>query len=414
MAKTVKFEVKIKNDGGGVLKNIVVEASNADEAIGRIVESASQATDILRRMADSAISRAPLSETMRQRLSESNFIFSGFKTFHSLNEAFPSMVDANGDLKPFERFLNDVQKIDRQYNVNYLRAEYNFAVASAESAARWEEIEAGGDRYDLQYRTAGDGRVRPEHAALDKVTLPVSSPFWDSFMPPNGWNCRCSVVQVRKGKYPTTDIAEAIERGEKATVKDKRGMMRFNPGKERSVWPKYNPYTIRRCRDCDSASGSATLAKFIPENEVCEVCRFLRTCRNYDTTKRVWEYIKELKEEAPIIDNTHIANLKTNSYYQTRKSFKRAIGHARDLEEAEMYKNIYEQLSNLDFLCYSPLGEGKDITNQRDNKNVDSKQHRGVSGYNIYSLNQGGETWIITMEVYKNRSETIYPILKKK
>lgn len=228
---------------------------------------------------DSAISRAPLSETMRQRLSESNFIFSGFKTFHSLNEAFPSMVDANGDLKLFERFLNDVQKIEKRYNVNYLRAEYNFAVASAESAARWERIAADGDRYDLQYRTAGDGRVRPEHAALDKVTLPVSSPFWDSFMPPNGWNCRCSVVQVRKGKYPTTDIAEAIERGEKATVKDKRGMMRFNPGKLGKTFPDYNPYTIRHCRDCDIARGSASMARTTPpDNSLCQACQYIRKC----------------------------------------------------------------------------------------------------------------------------------------
>ncbi|MBQ7855294.1 MAG: hypothetical protein IJ352_09820 [Muribaculaceae bacterium] len=39
-------------------------------------------------------------------------------------------------------------------------------------------------------------------AALHGVTLPIDDPFWDSFLPPNGWNCRCTAVQVRKGKYP--------------------------------------------------------------------------------------------------------------------------------------------------------------------------------------------------------------------
>lgn len=229
---------------------------------------------------DSAIEQAPMSEAMRDSLRRSNFIFSGLKTFHELNEAFPSLVDTSGNLKPFEQFLTDVQSIDKTYNRNYLRAEYNFAVASAQSAARWEEFEAGGDRYDLQYRTAGDGRVRPEHAALDRITLPVSSPFWDSFMPPNGWNCRCSVVQVRKGKYPNIDIARALELGEEATAKDKRGMLRFNSGKERSVWPKYNPYTIRRCRDCDIANGKNTLARLTPpDNNICASCQKLRTCQ---------------------------------------------------------------------------------------------------------------------------------------
>ncbi len=53
----------------------------------------------------------PMSDAMRQRLTRSDYIFSGLKTFHELNEAFPSLLDENGDRKPFERFLNDVQKI---------------------------------------------------------------------------------------------------------------------------------------------------------------------------------------------------------------------------------------------------------------------------------------------------------------
>lgn len=30
-------------------------------------------------------------------------------------------------------------------------------------------------------------------------------PFGDEYFPPNGWNCRCTVVQVLKEKYPATD-----------------------------------------------------------------------------------------------------------------------------------------------------------------------------------------------------------------
>ncbi|MDD6471780.1 MAG: phage minor head protein, partial [Bacteroidales bacterium] len=59
-----------------------------------------------------------------------------------------------------------------------------------------------GNRYNLQYRTVRDSHVRPEHAALDGVTLPPSDPFWETYYPPNGWNCRCSAIQVRKTKYP--------------------------------------------------------------------------------------------------------------------------------------------------------------------------------------------------------------------
>ena len=226
---------------------------------------------------DSSFSEVKMSDLMRQRLTRSNYIFSGMKTFHELNEAFPSLLDENGNRKPFERFLNDVRKIDNTYNSNYLRAEYNYVQASAQMAARWEEFAEDGDRYNLQYRTAGDAKVRPEHADLNGVTLPMSDPFWEEFYPPNGWGCRCTVVQVRKSKYPTTDHDEAMALGELATGKDTKGIFRFNSGKEQKTMPDYNPYTIRRCKDCDIAQGKLKLA-FIPDNELCAACKLIRAC----------------------------------------------------------------------------------------------------------------------------------------
>lgn len=223
---------------------------------------------------DSSFQQVSMSEAMRQRLQRSDYIFSGIKTFHELNEAFPSLLDSNGNRKPFEQFLNDVQKIDQTYNQNYLRAEYNFVHASATMAAKWEEFQEDGDRYNLQYRTANDDRVRPEHAALDRVTLPITDPFWEEYYPPNGWNCRCTVVQVRKSKYPETPHDEAMALGEEATGKDTKGIFHFNPGIEKKTIPDYNPYTIKRCRDCDIAKGKATLA-FVPENELCAACRLI-------------------------------------------------------------------------------------------------------------------------------------------
>lgn len=243
---------------------------------------------------DSAFRQVRMSHTMRQQLSRSNYVFSGLKTFHELNEAFPSLLDENGNRKTFERFLKDVQKIHETYNRNYLRAEYNFVHASAAMAARWEEFARDGDDYLLQYRTAGDGKVRPEHAALNGVTLPPSDTFWDEYYPPNGWNCRCTAVQVRKGKYTETPREQAIERGKEALAGDKKGMFRFNPGKQRKAVPDYNPYTTSRCRDCDIAKGKGKLAKeFIPDNELCAACRLIR--KRAKTKEAIQLQRKEIK-----------------------------------------------------------------------------------------------------------------------
>lgn len=233
---------------------------------------------------DRNLQRLEMSDLMRQRLTRSNYIFSGLKTFHELNETFPSLLDENGNKKTFERFLNDVRKIDETYNSNYLRAEYNFVQASAEMAAKWEKFMEDGDHYYLQYRTQHDDKVRPEHASLDRVTLPPSDSFWESYYPPNGWNCRCTVVQVLKRKYEPTPHDEAMSLGEEVLQTDKKGIFRFNSGKEQKTVPDYNPYTIKRCRDCDIAKGKLNLEKApVADNQLCEACKLVHKCANAHT-----------------------------------------------------------------------------------------------------------------------------------
>lgn len=71
-----------------------------------------------------------------------------------------------------------------------------------------------------------------------------------------------------------------------ALQRDTKGIFRFNSGKQEKTVPDYNPYTIRRCRDCDIAKGKTTLA-FTPENELCAACKLVRQCeQNRETSYR--------------------------------------------------------------------------------------------------------------------------------
>lgn len=181
-------------------------------------------------------------ETVRYALENNAFIFSGFKAFHTLREVGLSLVTDKGDIKPFETFRRDVEAVNNRYNHNYLYAEYNHAVGASLMAARWQKIEADGDRYDLQYRTAQDDRVREDHAILHNTTLPPSDPFWSQYLPPNGWNCRCTAVQVRKGKFPQSDPSLSMLRGNNCTENAKQQIFRFNPGKDLQLFPPKHPY----------------------------------------------------------------------------------------------------------------------------------------------------------------------------
>lgn len=185
---------------------------------------------------------------MRLYLQDNVFVFSGFKAHTELRQASALLRDASGQIKPFNRFLTDIQKIDKDYNKTYLQAEYNFAVASSQAAARWQEIAEDGDDFLLQYRTAKDERVREQHRLLDGITLPPSDKFWDEYYVPLGWNCRCSVVQVSPRRYPQSDSEEALQRGRAATYQpnakgqNKAQIFRFNSGKQKVIFPPKHPY----------------------------------------------------------------------------------------------------------------------------------------------------------------------------
>ena len=93
--------------------------------------------------------------------------------------------------------MQDVRKANILFNRNYLQAEYQTAKRGAQMAHLWNKFLEQKEYYpNLVYRTVGDSRVRPEHAALNGVVKPIDDPFWKTYYPPNGWRCRCTVMNT--------------------------------------------------------------------------------------------------------------------------------------------------------------------------------------------------------------------------
>ena len=70
---------------------------------------------------------------------------------------------------------------------------------TAYAVGQWQQIAAQAEQAGyLLYDAVDDHRVRPEHAEWDGTVLPVGHPWWRAHTPPNGWNCRCSVIQLSK------------------------------------------------------------------------------------------------------------------------------------------------------------------------------------------------------------------------
>lgn len=79
----------------------------------------------------------------------------------------------------------------------------------AYSAGRWNGNQSEAIQeilWGYEYVTAGDGRVRPTHQAMDGVRAAKDDPLWQTWWPPAGFNCRCSTLEIFAGEREASDL----------------------------------------------------------------------------------------------------------------------------------------------------------------------------------------------------------------
>lgn len=97
-----------------------------------------------------------------------------------------------------------------------LRIIFDTNMRQAHAAGRWQRFEATKAALPyLVYSAVLDSRTRPQHRAWHRIILPIDHLFWRTHFPPNGWRCRCTVIQAgdallaSRGWTVTTDEALA-------------------------------------------------------------------------------------------------------------------------------------------------------------------------------------------------------------
>jgi SPP1 gp7 family putative phage head morphogenesis protein len=72
---------------------------------------------------------------------------------------------------------------------------YDTNLRMAYQAGHWKQFqETAEGRPYLEYSAVLDGKTRPLHREWHGTILPIDHPWWKTHYPPNGWNCRCTVV----------------------------------------------------------------------------------------------------------------------------------------------------------------------------------------------------------------------------
>jgi SPP1 gp7 family putative phage head morphogenesis protein len=135
-----------------------------------------------------------------------------------LDEITRALVEGT-TIKEFQEGINTLMEKHGWEGLTPYRADNIFRtnIQTAYQVGRYKQMtdpEVIADRPYWQYDAVNDKRTRPAHRALDGVTRRYDDPFWNTWYPPNGYRCRCTVetlsqrqvdkqgVKVETGKPP--------------------------------------------------------------------------------------------------------------------------------------------------------------------------------------------------------------------
>ncbi len=143
-----------------------------------------------------ALSKTGYPDTTVLKMKENLFKFSGAKNYTMLSD-LNEMLYKDGQKLSYNQFKEKALAVNQAYIQNYLQAEWQTASQAGEMANNWKAFQKNKELYpNLKYKTQGDKKVRKDHQELEGIIAPLDSVFWQRHYPPNGWRCRCYVVQT--------------------------------------------------------------------------------------------------------------------------------------------------------------------------------------------------------------------------
>lgn len=198
------------------------------------------------------------------------YMFSGAKVFQQIREMSlaSKIVTDEGVIRPFNDFRKDALGIYEQYNVDWLKTEYNTAIGQAQEAAKWQKIEEQKDILPyLKYSAVIDSKTSEICRPLDGIVAPVNDPIWKKIAPLNHFNCRCLLLQLDKEdgeRQATLDSLKNKKVGETESMM--QDLFKMNPGIDGYIFKKDHPYFEVQPKDRSLAKRNFDLP--IPKKDI--------------------------------------------------------------------------------------------------------------------------------------------------
>lgn len=249
------------------------------------------------------------------------------------------LLDANGKLKPFRQWLDDVSSISTHHCGAWLRTEYDTAVIRAHNAADWQSFLRNKDVMpNLRWMPTTSPNPESSHEAYwkAKLTLPVDDPFWSKHHPGDRWNCKCSLEQTDDPVNRPDDLdgVDPPQRG-----------LENNPGKDGQTFSDNHPYYPDSCSVCPFNKGSFKnhLHSFFHNHKKGKNCNNCPRINSALPKKKMKIDMKEEKKSvSELLKGLH--DKKGSEYVKTLKE----ITYSNEFKPVPKLKNVYSMIDESD------------------------------------------------------------------
>lgn len=317
-----------------------------------------------------------------------NKVFAAFKT-HAMGKSMASkLLDDNGNLKPFDKWMKDISSISSHHVGSWLKTEYNTAVLRAHNAADWRSfIENKDIMPNLRWMPTTSPDAEAVHRGYweKKLTLPVEHPFWNKHHPGDRWNCKCSLESTDDPASPD-DILNDLP------IEPAQRGLENNPGKDGKIFNDTHPYFPKNCNQCSFYKNRGFKNKvktwFSNQEKDCFNCPFFKDCiSEQDKNRSLRLRAKKIKEEVEFLKESK----------PTNKEFPHSINvYATGIKEwlnqpHKHYKEKNELLTSFLDVFYNAKYRGS---------TDDNKERDGVEHTHVFEIELNKEkSWILVHEM---------------
>jgi len=295
--------------------------------------------------------------------------------------------------------------IKTDYNINWLKTEYNMAVRSARMAEKWKGFERVKHLYpNIEFMESTATNKRPEHLQWVGTILPMEHPWWNTHTPPVGWGCECSIENTDKEITTAPGYEEPV-----------MPVFANNPGKTAEfINLEEHPMVKGVCKNFGSCQVRKGMQlSDIPNRPECRICMIVQEMyRNVEARKQRYKsYEKAWEKEYFNSDNGGFVVINKQRITESKKSKNEGIKFDK---EKSMCLN-YAKSGNTIEMLRSPERESIPDVNFNgilaDLKKTSS--HNNIVKYAKHAIfDQGAK--IVLFEFEKETSKIYDEILKLK